>query len=156
MKILACLLLVSLLACASQKSAPTTADNVPSGAKSAQWVVNTAAGRHEYEIVRLTLHAVPTGGTAMQFVASTMPEKIGKASDPEDIHALETGEVVVLHEGENYDITVPIADRSGRFIAVAGVTLLPTVGGQDAARANALMIAGEMQQMIDSADHPLW
>ena len=92
----------------------------------------------------------------MQFVASTMPEKIGRASDPEDIHALKTGEVVVLHEGENYDITVPIAHRSGRFIAVTGVTLLPTVGGLDAARANALMIAGEMQQMIESADGPLW
>lgn len=92
----------------------------------------------------------------MQFVASTIPEKIGKASDPEDVHALTTGEVVVLHEGENYDVTVPIADRFGNFIAVAGVTLLPTVGGLDAARANALMIAGEMQEMIESADAPLW
>lgn len=156
MKLLGCIVLLALVACASKDGGGSNREEPPYPPQTAQHVVDSVAMCHADRVVRLTLHAVPTGGQAMQFVASTVAEKIGLASDPEDLRAFETGEVVVLHEGENYDVTIPLVDRLGRRMAVAGVTLSPDKTGPEGAKATALTVAGEMQLLINSSSKKFW
>lgn len=79
--------------------------------------------QHE-NLLRLTVHATrgPNGSTV---IASTKVDRLGTASDPEDLRAMQTGQNVVLEEGANLDITVPIQKDGGSAKACVGVTLAP-------------------------------
>lgn len=79
--------------------------------------------RNHPKLVRLTIHAVPTGETQNKIIACNVSEKIGRISDSEDLRAIATGQAVVLREGNNLDVTMPIADKTGKIIAAAGITL---------------------------------
>lgn len=73
-------------------------------------------------VTRLTVHAVPPTGGGHVAVASTLAEKLGKPSDPEDLKAMKNGETVVIEETGGLDVTVPICSKEGKFTAAAGVT----------------------------------
>ena len=88
----------------------------------AQTLVETLASQHE-NLARLTVHAIPSGGKEFQAVASTLASKLGKSSDPEDLKAIKTGELVVLDEDGSFDVTVPIGMKNGSHTAAAGVTM---------------------------------
>jgi len=122
----------------------------------AQAVVDRVADRHP-DLVRLTLHAVPKGSMECTQVASTMAKRRGKASDPEDLKAMNTGEKVVLEEKGALDVTVPILMKNGKPTAIAGVTLK---SGADSDRAalikQAEKIAGELASEISAAGKALW
>ena len=135
-----------LVACASTK-APYPG---------AQEVVDHVAGMHS-DVVRLTLHAVPEGKKECMQVASTMPGRRGKPSDPEDLEAMRTGRQVVLDEPGALDVTVPILVKDGRPTAVAGVTLRAATGAnRDAMVARARKIAEQLATEIRAAGKPLW
>ncbi len=112
-----------------------------------QAVVTKVAAAHP-EVVRLTVHAVPPAGGALCAIASSLPEKLGKPSDPEDHRAIDSGETVVLDEAGAVDYTVPVRQKDGKFTAAVGVTLKS--GGDPAAqmaaaKAIAAEVAGQMK-----------
>jgi hypothetical protein len=73
----------------------------------AQQLVDDLAVRHP-ELVRTTLHVTPPNKSDNIIIACNVAEKIGQKSDPEDLKAMETGLPVVLREGEDFDVTIPL------------------------------------------------
>lgn len=138
MKYVLVLSLLFVAACQGTPQAPNS---------TAQAVVEKVAAAHP-ECVRLTVHRVPATGGWMQVVASTLAEKLGKASDPEDHRAIATGETVVLDEAGAVDYSVPVCKQGGEYTAVIGVTL--KTGGDPAKQMNvAKAIAAEVAGQID-------
>ncbi|TFH23257.1 MAG: hypothetical protein E4H03_06585 [Myxococcales bacterium] len=74
-------------------------------------------------LVRLTIHAVPTGKTENRIIACNISEKLGQLSDPEDLSVMANGQTVVLREGDNLDVTMPILNAAGEAVAAAGITI---------------------------------
>lgn len=145
------LLLVVLVGCGTKTPAPAAA---PFAA--AQSVLDGVASSHP-NLQRLTLHAVPAGKTQSTQVASTMAERRGKVSDPEDLEALSTGKEVILDEPGAIDVTVPILMVDGKPTAVAGVTLTMKEGAdRDALVKEARDIAQELAKAVQAAGKALW
>lgn len=147
MRLAAVFLMVASAACTSTKGVASPA---------AQEVVDRVAAKHP-ELVRLTLHAVPAGEKACTQVASTMAERRGKRSDPEDLEAMRTGRQIVLSEPGAVDVTVPILVKSGKPTAIAGVTVRAAAGAdRDTLVARAVAIAQELEGQVRAAGKPLW
>jgi hypothetical protein len=122
----------------------------------AQAVVEGIMAKHP-DLVRLTIHAVPTGETECRFIACNVEEKRGKPSDPEDLRAMETLETVVLREGDALDVTVPVLDPAGKAIAATGITLSFSEGvTEEDLLKKANSIAEELTAAIRAAEKPLW
>tara|TARA_R110002072_G_scaffold273219_3_gene433795 strand:- start:96181 stop:96639 length:459 start_codon:yes stop_codon:yes gene_type:complete len=88
---------------------------------SPQSIVEATAAKND-GCTRLTLHCVQEDGST-KVCASTATERVGTASDPEDLRAMKSGEVVVMDEGAAVDVTVPIVQTDGKWTTVCGVTL---------------------------------
>lgn len=99
------------------------------------------------DCVRLTLHCRGADGNAT-VCASTDAARVGTASDPEDLRAMTTNETVVLEEGDNLDVTVPLLHTDGACTTVCGVTLRP--GGKSRAEciAKAEAIAADVAAQL--------
>lgn len=122
----------------------------------AQRLVDRIVAKHR-NLVRLTIHAVPTGRSENIIIASNVPEKFGKVSDPEDIEVMETLKPVVLQEGSNLDVTRAILDKAGKPIASTGITLAPgSTASQQALLRETEGIAQELTDGTESAGHPFW
>ena len=123
----------------------------PSGGIFAQTLVDELAARHP-DLVRIGMHVTPPQSSVNQIIASNVAEKIGQKSDPEDLKAMESGEPVVLKEGDNYDITLPLHDVAGRVIGAIGLTFKPHAGERPAGAARrARAMAAEVETQIPSA-----
>jgi hypothetical protein len=86
-----------------------------------------------------------------------MAERRGKPSDPEDLEAMKTGREIVMDEGGNVDVTVPILVKNGKPTAIAGVTLTPAARASRAMTASkARGIAHELAAEIRAAGKPVW
>lgn len=146
---IALLIVVALLAaCAS------TGGDVPY--PEAQQLIDRIAAE-QTDLVRLTLHAVPTGKTECIQLASTTPERRGKPSDPEDLDAMRTGKEVVLNEPGALDVTVPILAKGGKPTAIAGVTLRSDkMADRDALIQRAKKIADSLAAAVSASSKPLW
>jgi hypothetical protein len=141
--------LAVLAACASKEK-----EEAPYPA--AQAIIDEIASRHS-DLVRLTLHAVPKGKTECTQIASTVPERRGKRSDPEDREAMRTGKQIVLDEAGAVDVTVPILIRDGAPTAIAGVTVnAPAGADRDALVRRARAIAEQVATEVRVAGKPLW
>jgi hypothetical protein len=122
----------------------------------AQQMLDQFAQRYQ-EVVRLTLHGVPSGESGLRVIASTDPVRVGKASDPEDLNALASGEAVVLDEQDALDVTVPVLPLDGRSTAVVGVTLrFPAGADRDATIARAKAIAAAVARGVQASPEPLY
>lgn len=141
--LLSALLVVALAGCRSTAEAPSP---------KAQSLVESLAAQHS-DIVRLTVHQQRADGSGYEAVASTSSAKLGKASDPEDLRAIETGETIVLEEPGALDVTVPICDcGDGKPCAAAGVTLKAEPGADRAAlEARAKEIAQAIEAGLSKA-----
>lgn len=82
----------------------------------------TAVAKEHPEVVRLSVHATPPGGTSPVAIASTAAEKLGKPSDVEDVNAMNKGTTVVIENTNELDVTVPICPVGSKFTATAGIT----------------------------------
>ena len=107
-------------------------------ANAPQTVVDNVAKANP-AVTRLTIHCADDG--AMKVCASTAADKLGKASDPEDKKALETGQEVVLEEKGALDVTLPICMKDGKATAVCGVTIKTDGMSREQAIAKAKEIA---------------
>lgn len=88
----------------------------------AQRIVDQIVAKHP-ALVRLTIHAVPTGETESRIIACNISKKIGKISDPEDLRVMATLQAVVLREGNDLDVTMPILNQAGKAVAATGITI---------------------------------
>ena len=128
----------------------------PERFKGAQSIVESLAAKHS-QVVRLSIHATPSGERTSRIIACNIKEKIGKPSDPEDLEAMRATKTVVLKEGENLDVTAPVLDKNGKPIAAAGITLRIAVGETEAEQIEkAKVIAKELGIAIQNAAKPLW
>jgi 3-keto-disaccharide hydrolase len=124
----------------------------PTGKTLAQKLVDDLAKKYP-DLVRIGLHLTPPGTSDNIIVASNIPAKIGQKSDPEDLKAMEAGKTVVLKEGDNFDVTLPLHDAAGRAIGAIGLTFPPRQGESEVEvlkRANT--IAHEFEQQIPSKE----
>ncbi len=122
----------------------------PAGKIYAQRLVEELAARHS-DLVRIGMHVTPPGKPDNIIIASNVPEKLGHKSDPEDLQAMNTGQPVVLKEGENFDVTLPLHDAAGKIIGAIGLTFRPRAGENktDAAQ-HARAMAREVEKRIAS------
>lgn len=111
----------------------------------AQTLIDSMAATHP-DVTRLTLHAMPSGASKFYAIASTSTKKRGGPSDPEDMQAMESGEVVTLLEESGVDVTVPIQMRDGKHREAVGVTMSISVN-----RAAAIEQAKKIAAAIDKA-----
>jgi hypothetical protein len=128
------------------------------GAHSAdvQRLVEQIVAKHP-KLVRLTIHAVPTGETESRIIASNISDKLGNLSDPEDLRVMTTKETVVLREGNNLDVTMPILDQAGKAVAATGITLeRDGITGEKALVIEAQTIAQELTTGIQAAKRLPW
>ena len=108
----------------------------------AQKLVETIAAEHK-DVTRPSVHAKPAGKTDYIYIASTEASRRAKTSDPEDLKAIQTGQMVVLEENGGFDVTVPICQMNSAYTAAAGVTFKPGVA-REAAVAQAKAIASSL------------
>lgn len=152
----ALILVVALAGCGCQDDGGGDGGGAAAAFPAAQEIVDGIAAGHA-DLTRLTLHAVPSGKTTCTQLASTMAERRGKPSDPEDLEALRSGQEVVLDEDGAVDVTVPILVVDGKPTAVAGVTVKLAEGGDRAAAIDeARAIARELESEVQAADEPVW
>ena len=94
--------------------------------------------------------SLPTKTTLAQLLvdrlATSHPELIR-----EDLSAMKSGKPVVLKEGENLDVTLPLHDSTGNVIGAIGLTFRPRRGEQKAdAIRRARTAARELERQIPS------
>lgn len=124
----------------------------PSGKIYAQRLVDKLAADHP-DLLRVALHITPPKQSDNVIIACNLPERIGRKSDPEDLKAMRTGQPILLREGENFDVTLPLHDAAGRTIGAIGLTFKPRPGEQDpTATRRARAIAGQIEKQIASAE----
>lgn len=127
--------------------------SVPAGKTLAQRLVDDLAKKHP-ELVRIGLHVTPPGSSDNIIVASNIPSKIGQKSDPEDLKAMEVGRPVVLKEGNNFDVTLPLHDAAGSAIGAIGLTFPPKQSERETdALKRANTIAHELEKQIPSREN---
>lgn len=149
MRALVALMLLAVLACSATEQEHASSPG-------AQAIVDRIAAAHS-ELARLTIHAIPRGESKMRIVAASVPGKVGKPSDPEDLEAAKTGRPVELREGRDLDYTCPAQDATGHTLAVIGVLISGASGATDEAlRAKAKAIAAETAAAIRDSKQPLW
>ena len=138
-------IVLGVLACA------TAAPEDGTGSASMQAIVDRIAAARPPD-ARLSIHAPEPDGGELRIAASTVPGRVGEASDPEDLESSRTGRPVEIKEGHNLDYTVPVKDASGRTLAVVGVTISGASGGSEAdLRAKAKAVAAEAAAAIHDA-----
>ena len=121
-----------------------------------QRLVEQIVARHP-KLVRLTIHAVPASETESRIIASNISDKLGNLSDPEDLRVMTTKETVVLREGNNLDVTMPILDKAGKAVAATGITLEEDgVTSETALMMEAQVIAQELTMGIQAAKRLPW
>ncbi|MFO1030619.1 MAG: hypothetical protein U1F60_06055 [Planctomycetota bacterium] len=108
-----------------------------------------AVAKANPEIVRLTVHMQPAGGSGPIAVASTAADRLGKPSDKEDVQAMQSGQPVVLDEKDAMDVTVPAMQKDGKWTAAIGVTLKAPAGAdKEALKKKAAEIASGIEKTL--------
>jgi hypothetical protein len=132
------------------KSLGTPQSSRAPGKIMAQKLVDDLVAAHP-DLVRVGLHLTPPNHTENMIVACNVVERIGRKSDPEDLKAMQSGKPVVLKEGGNFDITLPLHNASGKVIGTIGLTFKPQGNVQDsAAVGHARTLAAEVEKQIKS------
>ena len=66
--------------------------------------------------------------SSCQTIAATNPKDLGEKCDKDELGPLRTGEPFVEREGDGFDLTLPLHDRSKQIIAVVGIDFKPAPG----------------------------
>src|SRR5262245_39558820 len=119
------------------------------GGNAAIQAVVDATAKKDPDILRLTVHCAAADRKSTVVLASTLPAKIGKSSDKEDLDALATGKTIVLEEPNARDFSVPVLPQNGEPTHVIGVTLkAPPDANKEALQAKAAEIANSLAAAI--------
>jgi hypothetical protein len=118
----------------------------------AQRLVDKLTADHP-DLLRVALHITPPKESDNLIIACNLPERIGRKSDPEDLEAMRTGQPILLREGKDFDVTLPLHEAAGTTIGAIGLTFKPLPGEQDpAATRRARAMAGQIEKQIASAE----
>lgn len=124
--------------------------SVSQGKIMAQRLVDQLTAKHP-DLVRVGLHVTPPNRSDNIIVACNLAERIGRESDPEDLKAMQTGKPVVLKEGGNFDVTLPLHTSTGTVIGAIGLTFKPQGNEQESNAADrAKKWATEIERQITS------
>ncbi len=116
----------------------------------AQELVDELAVKYP-NLLRIGMHVTPPNKPDNLIIACTVAERIGQKSDPEDLKAMNTGQPVVLKEGENFDVTLPLHDAAGKIIGAVGLTFKPRLDEHEPeATRRARAMAQEIEKHIPS------
>ena len=120
----------------------------------AQQLVDSVVQRYP-DLVRLTIHAIPSGESECRVIASSNPSRLGTMSDPEDLEAMASGKLSVIDAEDGFDVTIPVLPLDGRPTAVVGVTLRKPVDKEKGIE-RAQHIAKAIADAAQSQPIPLW
>jgi hypothetical protein len=97
----------------------------------AQALVDDIAAHHP-ELISITMHAIPPGGSEYTMISGTFPDRIGNESSPGDTITAKKGVTQVESKWgtENYghkvSIVAPLKDSKGNYLPVAMVLAFKT------------------------------
>jgi hypothetical protein len=115
----------------------------------AQLVVNRTLEK-ETKLLGLRIYTAQTNG-ATRVIASKNPSEIGQAGTDAEANAIKDGTVWFGREKGAVEVTLPLHDRNGEFIAAVRVRMKTFLGEtEDNAVTRARMIVKEMQQQVES------
>lgn len=105
------------------------------------------------DLVRVGLHVTPPNRRDNMIVASSLPSKVGKESDPEGLDAMRTGKAMVLREGRNFHVILPLHDASDTVIVVLGLTFKPASAKKESDMVErARRVVHQFEKQIPSKD----
>lgn len=133
--------LMSCVAWSAEESIPRAA-STPNTAKNwvgpgagvkihAQSLVDGIVAKHP-ELMSITIHAIPPGGTEYTMIAGTFPDRIGNTSSPGDVITAKKGVSQVESKwgtpdyGKKVSTVLPLKDTSGKYLPVAMVLAFKT------------------------------
>lgn len=95
------------------------------GTSLAQKLVNDAHAKHP-EAKEIGIATI--GSKECTTIASTDKKDIGEKCEAEDSDPIRTDKPHVGKEGENFDVTLPLRDQSGKTVGSVGIELAPKSG----------------------------
>jgi hypothetical protein len=90
----------------------------------AQQLLESTLAAHA-ELTSLELGATPPGSTTCQTVAATEAKEVGEKCDNDELTALRTKRPFVEKEANEYDVTAPLHDITGKLIGTVGMDIKP-------------------------------
>ena len=126
-------LAVALPVCAQAPVAPAAPSPEPSpGEKYAQYLVDSIVALHP-ELSEVDVHATPPGSTQSIIVAARSASRVGKASDPDDLAVMKSGEprIEINPRGnQNVEVELALYDIYNQTIGAVELTF-PYITGSD-------------------------
>ncbi len=97
----------------------------------AQVLVDEIIAKHP-ELVSITIHAIPPGGTEYTMIAGTFPDRIGNESSPGDVITAKKGVTQVESKwgtenwGHKVSIVAPLKNAKGEYLPAALILAFKT------------------------------
>jgi iron complex outermembrane receptor protein len=126
---------IALLCLLAATSLPLRAQSPPAQAPAknyAQALLEAAIGRHP-DLLQFDIHAKPPGSEQSVIIAAKSADRVGHASDPDDLEVAKTGNprVEINRTGDyNVEIEIPLFDAERRTVGSVEMTF-PYVAGFD-------------------------
>ena len=118
----------------------------------AQKVVEEIKAGHP-EITGLEIAATPSKAGGCKTIAATEASEVGQKCDKDELTAIRTNKPFVEKEKDEFDVTLPIHDSSGKIIATAGMDFKLQPGRTKLSVASeAQKIAAELEKRFVSKD----
>jgi hypothetical protein len=118
----------------------------------AQKVVEEIRASHP-EITGLEMAATRSPQEGCKTIAATEAKEVGEKCDQDELTAIKTNKPFVEKEKDEFDITVPIHDSSGKIIATAGMDFKIEPGlTEQAVVSKAKQIASELEKRFTSKE----
>jgi len=123
-----------------------------SGKIMAQKVVEEVKAAHP-EITGLEVAATRSASEGCKTIAATEAAEVGQKCDKDELTAIKTNKPFVEQEKNEFDVTLPIHDSSGKIIATAGMDFKVEAGRTKVTVVReAQRIAAELEKRFTSKD----
>ena len=120
-----------------------------SGRINAQKVVSELKAAHP-EITSLELAATRLQQDGCKTIAATEANEIGQKCDKDELTAIKTDSPFVKQEKDEFDVTLPIHDSTGKIIATAGMDFKAAGQTKVTVTQQAKLIAAELEKRFTS------
>jgi len=134
--------------------------NPPAYKTLAQSVIDRMWAAHGKDLLGITFHAIPPGGSAYAMIAGTWPDRVGKASAEDDIMSAKEGFIILdpryrkTDPEPKYLVIIPLKDVGQENIgAIVFGFRNPPASGKDGPKYTALAMAmrNEFSRQIPNA-----
>jgi hypothetical protein len=122
------------------------------GKIAAQQIVEQALAAHP-EISGLELAATHSDQEGCKTIAATEANEVGQKCDKDELTAIKTNRPFVEQEKDEFDVTLPIHDSTGKIIATAGMDFKAGPGQtKQTVTRQAKQIAADLEKRIQSKE----